>query len=289
MTATWAALTVYSIGNVVNPTVANGFSFVCVDAGTSGASEPTWSGRWPAVVDGSAAWAPYSIITPAMVRTQLGLEGTTGQYSDDTIGGYILAAVGSLEQATNRYLRNRPGASYSTTSYGRPILALPGLRTASAVTWMGSLQTASIPGQGNGYTLLPDALQTGVFTGIQFRPLHTGAGPWWLSLGGPTTNWFDTNADSPFDPRNYGGGYVYTSVPGDTIVVGDWAYEPGFEPANVVHAVEVLSEWYTMRPPAILADSVITPAGGIVSYSQMPPEVQQFVKSFSAGQQAVSV
>ena len=45
-------------------------------------------------------------------------------------------------------------------------------------------------------------------------------------------------------------------------------YEPLFEPGNVVHAVEVLSEWYTMRPPAILADSAITPAGGIVSYSQ---------------------
>lgn len=288
--ATWAALTVYAADAIVNPTTANGHSYRCATGGTSAGTEPTWVGRYQDITDGTVTWVPYSIITPNAVRAQLALTGTTGQYSDATIGGYILDAISSLEQATWRFLVNRPGATYQTTSYGRPILNIPGIRTATSVTWLSTVQTASGANLGNGYTLLPDAMQTGVYTGIQFRPLHTeGNYPWWLSLGGPTTNWFDTAADNPFDPRNYGGGYIFTSVSLDTAMTGDWGYEPLFEPGNLVHALEVLAEWYVLRPPAILADSAITPAGGIVSYSQMPPEVQQYVKSVSSGTGVVSI
>lgn len=298
--AAWQSGHAYTAGDVVNPTVANGHSYRCLVTGTSGGSEPTWVGRYQTITDGATVtWAVYTVITPAQVRTQLHLEpeasglstpAATGQYSDDTIGGYILDAISSLEQATWRFLVNRPGATYQTTSYGRPMLNIPGVRTASSVLWQSTVQTVSAANAGNGYTLLPDALQTGVYTGIQFRPLHTeGNYPWWLSLGGATTNWFDTNADNPFDPRNYGGGYIFTSVSLDTAITGDWGYEPMFEPGNFVHALEILSEWYVLRPPAILADSAITPAGGVVSYSQMPAEVQQFVKGFAAGTTVVSI
>jgi len=288
--ATWAPLTLYATDAIVNPTVANGHSYRAATGGTSGAAEPTWVGRYQNITDASVTWVPYTIITPAQVRTQLHLDGTTGQYSDTVVGGYILDAISSLESATQRFLVNRPGATYQTTSYGRPILNIPGVRTASNVIWLSTTQTASGANLGNGYTLLPDAMNTGVYTGIQFRPLHTeGNYPWWLTLGGATTNWFDTAADNPFDPRNYGGGYIFTSVALDTAIVGDAGYEPNFEPGQVVHALEILSEWYVLRPPSILADSAITPAGGIVSYSQMPPEVQQFVKSYSAGTGVVSI
>ncbi len=289
--ATWLPNHAYTAGNLVNPTVANGHTYISIVGGTSGATEPAWSGRWPAVADGVAnTWAPYSILTPATLRAQMNWESTTGQYTDAILGNYILDAIASLELATSRYLINRPGQQWAFTSNGRPQFALPNLRTATSVTWMGAVQTAGVVGVGSGYLLLPDAMQTGVYTGIQFRPFNVDPrGKWWLSLGGPTTNWFDTGADNPFDPRNYNLGYTFTSVPQDTVIVGDWGWEPLFEPGNVAHAVEVLAGWYGMRPAAILADSVITPAGGIVSYSQMPPEVQQFVKSFSAGTQVVSI
>src|SRR6267142_335087 len=145
---------------------------------------------------------------------------------------------------------------------------MPAVCTASSVMWQGAVQTAGIPGQGSGYMLLPDAQQTGVYTSISFRPRRTpDAGDWWLSLGSGDKSWFDTGADNPYDPRNYGGGYVFTSTELDTILVGDWGYAPGTEPGGFIHALGVLSGFMAMRPTALLADSVITPAGGVMSYA----------------------
>jgi hypothetical protein len=278
----WTANHAYTAGDIVNPTVANGHSYRCTVGGTSDNTEPSWVGRYQTISDGSTVkWVVYTIVTPATVRAQLNLTGTTGQYADDIIGSYIISATESLELVTKRYLSNRPGFTVTYTSMLRAILPVPNLRTATTVTYANNDMTVNA-----GYWLLPDSAQTGVFTGIQFRALRAdGAGPWWLVDPG----WFDKALDNPFNPANYGGGYVFSSMPNDTTVLGDWGYEPGFEPGNVVHAVEVLSEWYTMRPPAILADSAITPAGGIVSYSQMPPEVQDFVKTYSAGPSVVSI
>lgn len=39
---TWAAATAYTYGQVVLPTVRNGHRYRCVQAGTSGATEPVW-------------------------------------------------------------------------------------------------------------------------------------------------------------------------------------------------------------------------------------------------------
>jgi hypothetical protein len=260
--------------------VANGHSYICSTAGTSAASEPTWSGRWPAVTDNSAAWAPYSIVTPATIRSQLKVESTTDQWADAIVGNYILDAISSLEQATKRFLVNRPGATITLTSMVRAEIAIPGLRTPTSVQYVGSALTASA------YWLLPDAQQTGVYTGIAFRAYRTeGQGPWWYADPG----WWDKALDSPFYSANYGGGYAFSSMPNDTVIVGDWAWEPTFEPGAAVHAVEVLSAFYCMRAPAILADSVITPQGGVVNYASMPPEVQAFVRDWRAGQTAVSV
>ena len=38
----WVALTAYALGDFVEPVTDNGWSYLCVDAGTSGAGEPTW-------------------------------------------------------------------------------------------------------------------------------------------------------------------------------------------------------------------------------------------------------
>ena len=290
MTARWQATHAYTAGTIILPTVDNGRCFYASVGGTSGGTEPAWPGRYPGVVDGSVTWAPYTIIQPQTIRDIQGWDDSTNRYSDTVIGNYLLDSIAELEKTTRRYFVNKPGFSWMVTSYGRPILALPGLRTASSVTWQGAVQTAGIPGQGSGYMLMPDAQQTGVYTSVSFRPRRIpDGGPWWLSLGQGDKSWFDTGADNDFDPRNYGGGYVFTSTELDTIVVGDWGYAPGSEPGPFVHALEILASWNQQRPVSLLADSVITPQGGVLSYSSMPPELRQFIGDWSAGQMAVSL
>lgn len=54
---TWAASTAYEVGDVVRPTTGNGHLYVCVAAGTSAGSEPTWpTTRGGNVADGGATW-----------------------------------------------------------------------------------------------------------------------------------------------------------------------------------------------------------------------------------------
>lgn len=296
MTARWTGTTPYTVGTIILPTVDNGRCFYCSVGGTTGASEPTWPGRFPGVVDGSCTWVPYTIVTPQSIRDINGWDIQAsgigaGVYSDTIIGNHLLDAIGDIEKATRRYFVNKPGFSYQITSNGQAIIYVGGLRSASSVTWQGAVQTAGTPGVGSGYQLLPDDQQSGVYLNIQFRPLRTpdSNGPWWLSLGGATTNWFDTGADNPFDPRNYGGGYVYTSTAIDTIVVGDFGYAPGSEPNPFVHALEVYASWQQERPKSLLSDSVITPQGGVLSYSSLPSEIRTFISDWTAGKQVVSV
>lgn len=54
----WAASTSYSLGAVVRPTTANGHVYVCVQAGTSAATEPTWpTASRRTVTDNTVIWA----------------------------------------------------------------------------------------------------------------------------------------------------------------------------------------------------------------------------------------
>lgn len=53
--STWVAATAYAIGTVVRPTTPNGHYYVVVQAGTAGATEPTWpKGRQAQIQDGSS-------------------------------------------------------------------------------------------------------------------------------------------------------------------------------------------------------------------------------------------
>ena len=76
---------------------------------------------------------------------------------------------------------------------------------------------------------------------------------------------------------------------GDIIVSGDGGYAAGSEPDAVLHAVKVLAAFYTMRPASLIADVAITPAGGVVTYSQLPGEVQTFIAQWSIGEQWAAV
>ena len=290
MTARWQANTAYSAGTVILPTVDNGRCYYCATAGTSANAEPTWPFRFSGsgvggVTDGTAVWTPYTAITPSGLRDLMGWDTNTSNqaqpnHTDTVLGNYLLDAAAALEQATKRHFLNRPGATLTWTSMLRAILPIPALRTATTVVYGGTTLDSTA------YWLLPDVLQTGVYTGIQFRAFRVSdSGPWWLA----NSLWFDKALDSPFNPGNYGGGYVFTSMPNDTSITGDWGYDPGREPSAFLHALAAFAGFYAMRPNALLADSVITPQGGVLSYSQMPAEVRDFIAAWSAGQQVVSV
>jgi hypothetical protein len=158
---------------------------------------------------------------------------------------------------------------------------VPGFRTLTTVTYGGATVTANAS-----YWAIPDAQQTGVYTALQFRAMRADGQPnWWYA----DPNWFDKALDSPFYPGNYGGGYAYTSMPNDLTIAGQAGYAAGSVPDAVLDAVKILAAFKTMRPTSLLADVAITPQGGVVNYSQMPPEVRDFVSGWRTGQQVVSV
>lgn len=281
----WRPLQAYSLGNIVTPTVSVGHSFVCTKAGTSGATDPAWVTRYATITDGSAEWHIYTIISPQDVRDYMGLDpDANSRYSDQTIGSHIADATVYLERATNRHLVDRPCSTLLFTTMLRAQIPIPALRAATSVTWGGAIQT---PQPNGSYWLLPDPLQTGVFLSIQFRAYRAdpGGAPSYLS----DSQWFDKALDSPFYPGNYGGGTAYTSMPNDLVIVGDWGWAPGQEPADVLRPLQALAAFDTQRPVSILADVAITPAGGVLNYSSLPAEARDFIAANRHGQQVVSV
>jgi uncharacterized phage protein gp47/JayE len=60
----WVASTVYTVGDVVLPTTANGYLYICTVAGTSGTTEPTWPTTVDtSVVDNAATWRIWAVDT----------------------------------------------------------------------------------------------------------------------------------------------------------------------------------------------------------------------------------
>jgi phage tail sheath gpL-like len=58
--AGWVTLHEYSLGDKVAPVTPNGYYYICVVAGTSGASEPAWPAAGGTVVDGyTCTWREY--------------------------------------------------------------------------------------------------------------------------------------------------------------------------------------------------------------------------------------
>lgn len=241
------------------------------------------------------------LVDPGSVREYLALSDTaaTSQYTDGTLSSNIAAAQSSLEQVTGRYLAPRTFTvdnPWLATTQNRQSIALPGFRAITTVTRSGSVLDAN-----GGYWAVPDERQTGVFTRMAFRAA-TGPDLWPGQPGTPygpwitNPSWFDQAADSPFAPGNVGGGLYLTSLPNDLAIVGTAGYDPtiadgypGSPPFAVLHAIKVLASFYTMRPASILADVAITPQGGVLTYSTMPPEVRDFVASWRTGSFMASV
>lgn len=208
--------------------------------------------------------------------------GSTSQYSQGTIGSNIRAAAASLEKATQRWFLDRPATTWTTTSNGRAQVYIPGFRSFSSIT----IQTAPLVANAS-YWALPDAQNSGIYTGLQLRAFTSQSRdpsrPW---LANP--NWFDINADSPWYPPNYGGAYAQSSLPNDLVISGDGGYADANLPEAYLEAVKIWAAFKTMRPASLLADVAITPQGGILNYSQMPPEVVSFITEWRIGEQAVA-
>lgn len=235
------------------------------------------------------------IVTAEQVREYLTLNPTSAssRYTDDTINSNIMAAQAFLERRSRRFLYDHPAETWATTTLLQAQVALPGFRSFSSVTWGGAALTVATPlvdtpnpsawgllepGEG-----IPDDQR--LVVALQFRPWRRdGDRAWWYA----DKLWWDKGLDSPFYPGNYGGGFAWTSMPNDLVIVGDGGYAPGSEPWEVRHVIKVLAAWYTMRPASIMSDVAATPGGGQLQYQELPPEVGAFLAGFKHGTQAQS-
>ena len=236
------------------------------------------------------------IVTPDQVRQYLLLNspGSTSRYSDETIGSNIEAAQSDLEHWCHRFFYDHPGATWAGTTMLQATMAVPGFRSFASITWGASVMTIATP-----YVQTPNPSIWGLLepsegvpdgcalvTALQFRPWRVDNDrPWYFA----DPNWWDKGLDNPFYPGNYGGGYAYTSMPNDLIIVGDGGYAPGTEPARVKDAVKILAAWKTMRSASMLAGASLSPGGTPAEYGDLPQEVYKFVADWKVGRQAVSV
>lgn len=223
-----------------------------------------------------------------LLLTDPGVNGSNSRYSDPVVEGHIAAAQDFLEHETHRFLADHQAQTVAITTLLRAQVAIPGFRSFTSATWGGVSLSVAIPGDGNtapSAWAIPDDLNTGTYVALQFRPWRVDTQDWWLA----DRLWWDKALDSPYFPGNWGGGYAWTSMPNDLVIVGDAGYAAGSEPATLKEAVLILAAFETKRPASILADVAITASGGVVKYSELPNEVERFIKAWRIGTQAASV
>lgn len=204
------------------------------------------------------------------VRAYLDVDGTTGKYSDTLIASNIRASAAFLERSTGRQIERQTNTTKYFTSEGRAALRIPDLRSVTSITLQGATLDVD-----ESYWLV--GANGGVSTGIQFRAFGTGGWPSYLS----NPQWFDRNLDR--DWYRYG----TSSLPNDLAITGNWGHDP--YPWEFLHACKVLAAWYTKRPASVLANVAFTPDGNVLNYSEFPPEVAAFVKSWRLGSELVAV
>jgi hypothetical protein len=215
-------------------------------------------------------------ISAADVRGYLELNGiaSASKYSDGAISSNIRAAESFLEQATGRVFLDVSATKKFTTN-GRTSITLPGLRAVSGVDPV-TLQSTVLTADST-YFLIPDMMNSGVFTGIQFRGFSSRNFAYGY-LSNP--EWFDRNLDRLWER---GIGY---SLPNDLSITGSWGYTDATLPEAFRHADKVLAAWYTKRPDSVLADVAITPEGTALNYGDLPPEVSEFIARWRLTQDA---
>lgn len=133
---TWAITTAYQVGTRRVPTVANGYIYRVIVAGTSGASEPTWPTTVGAsVTDGSVTWACYKIPAPGDViraAAEFRLSSWTGAAS---VGMYVECLdSGSATLTQSSCLMNRNDEAEPTYVIPSGVLLTPALTIPANTT-----------------------------------------------------------------------------------------------------------------------------------------------------------
>lgn len=220
----------------------------------------------------------FLLVTEAQVRDYIDLNASeaSSKYSSQTVTSNIRAAAEMLERACGRYFADRPAVSLTVTTENAPVAPLPGLRSVSSVTLGGSALTAD-----ETYWLVPDALQTGQYVGVQVRARRSAAGgAWWRAW----PDWFDRGLDL-HNPA--GGGWALgepSGEPRNLVVAGDGGYTAATLPDSVKLAVKALAAFLTLRPTgALLSGALQTPAGNVFDLSSWPLEVRTFVEQWRLG------
>jgi hypothetical protein len=121
----WAASTAYKVGDIVRPSTGNTHVYICVEAGTSGGSAPTWpTVRFKNVTDGSVVWCEIGVsvasytadnpswpgLTAADLRYAVLYKSLGGASSADPLIGYGDMAAQALSGINFSITWNAAGA-----------------------------------------------------------------------------------------------------------------------------------------------------------------------------------
>jgi lambda family phage minor tail protein L len=158
----WAATTAYSVGAVRRATTlqASGLVFQCIDAGTSGSTQPAWpTDIGSTVIDGTVTWKAISsvyedlsILAPSAIIELFELTlNTTLHGSSDTYrwhNGCNANVTGNIVWNSNTYIRlpiKADGFDYTNTgTLPRPTLTVANLD--STISTLLILVNATTPG-----------------------------------------------------------------------------------------------------------------------------------------------
>ena len=206
-------------------------------------------------------------ITAADVRTFANIEGTTGRYSDASLGSNILTAQSLLQRKASRQWETQTAVAKTFDTEGRAQIAIPDLRTATSVTLNGTALVAN-----DSYWLIEDARHSGVYVAIQLRVFQDQ-----YRLANPVRYW-------DIVPPYGGSG---SNEPNDLVITGTWGWDP--MPYDVLHGTKALAAWLTKRGDALLANAIQLPDGSVLDYSNWPIEAQDVVREYSRGSQAVVI
>lgn len=124
--AEWEAGTAYSVGDTVEPTVQNGYRYVCTTAGTSGSGEPTWptSGIGSTVNDNGVVW---ELTSETHEPTEITLALTEGGLDTNTAGAALSLGATIESGSANAvavWIRVENAVDTLSNNTGNPELAL---------------------------------------------------------------------------------------------------------------------------------------------------------------------
>ena len=118
--------TAFSLGNIIEPTVANGYIYICTTAGTGASvTEPTWpTAISSTVIDGTAVWTCYA---PRHPTTEIKLATTSGGLSSATAGAALSLGTSlssGVSNAVNIWIRVTNTITTINNNTGYPTLGI---------------------------------------------------------------------------------------------------------------------------------------------------------------------